>query len=93
MVVKDTAERERLQVSAHAASVIAGAQALLKMITELKLSVLTSNLEGLNQLVDEQNAVFQTGRQSAVHKAKKLEHVVDVRLKQLEDHYYSSVYR
>jgi hypothetical protein len=69
------------------------AQALFKLITELKLSLLTSNLEGLNAVVDERNAAFATSRDAAIANVKTLEADIDSCLDRLETHYYSSVYR
>ena len=63
------------------------------MITELKLSVVTSNLEGLNEVVDRRNKLFQTANTKAINKIKQLDADIDASLNILESHYYNSVYR
>lgn len=72
---------------------VGGAQGLLKLITELKLSVMTSNLEDLSRLVDEQNAAYEAEREATEDKVKRLRLDIAQSLKDLEAHYYSSTYR
>jgi len=80
-------------LTAHAAGVVGETQTLLKMITELKLSVLTSNLEDLDTIVDKRNEEFARERCGNVEKVQRIKREVDLALDQLEAHYYSSVYR
>mmetsp|Transcript_1987 Transcript_1987/g.3097 ORF Transcript_1987/g.3097 Transcript_1987/m.3097 type:complete len:129 (+) Transcript_1987:139-525(+) len=90
---RDSAERERLQLTTNAASIVSEAQGLLKMITELKLAVLTSNLEGLNRQVDEHNAKFEQEEATANMKLEALQDDVARSLTLLESHYFSSLHR
>lgn len=72
---------------------VSEAQGLLKMITELKLAVLTSNLEGLNRQVDEHNAKFEQEEATANMKLEALQDDVARSLTLLESHYFSSLHR
>ena len=69
------------------------AQNLHRMISELKLSVLTSDLESLNDTVDARNAAYLEKEANATQDLRKLETTVESALHRLETHYYKSVYR
>mmetsp|Transcript_13015 Transcript_13015/g.16181 ORF Transcript_13015/g.16181 Transcript_13015/m.16181 type:complete len:129 (+) Transcript_13015:172-558(+) len=93
MVENDTAsERKGLQLSVQAHNLVAGSQTLLDMITQLKLSLLTSNIEKLNEEVEKEK---QNCLQACAKVGGKLDNLInqlDVALDELEQHYFQSEY-
>lgn len=80
-------------MSTNAALVVGQTQNLHRMISELKLSLLTSDLDGMNKIVSEQNKEYQANQNESERQLVKIENQVQSALDQLEAHYYSSVYR
>jgi len=68
-------------------------QKISKMITELKLSMLTSNLEGLNNIVDEQNEKYESEKLETQEKINEIKSDLDKSIRALEAHYHSSDYK
>mmetsp|Transcript_4591 Transcript_4591/g.6133 ORF Transcript_4591/g.6133 Transcript_4591/m.6133 type:complete len:129 (-) Transcript_4591:941-1327(-) len=93
MIENETSsERKGLQLSVQAHNLVAGAQTLLDMITQLKLSILTSNIEKLNEEVEKEKDTYKTECRKVEKKLESLSSELDVALDELESHYAASQY-
>jgi len=63
------------------------------MIADVKLSMVTSDLKGLNQIVDRKNAEYEEARLASEERLVRVAGEVDTALHKLESHYYKSIYR
>lgn len=86
-------QRENFQLDVYASNLVFSAQNLLKMITELKHSVLVNDLETLNETVEEQCRQYRAQAQSVHPLLQELTKEVTQALFELEAEYYSSAYK
>jgi len=63
------------------------------MVTELKLSVMTSSLEELDQAVISRNKEYASKEKETIQSMQLMEREISQSLQLLETHYYQSSYR
>jgi len=85
--------RENFQLDVHAANLVFSAETLLKMITELKHSVMVNDFETMNENLENQTQAYKLQTELAVPAIQKLSNELGQALYELESEYYSSKYK
>ncbi|KAH9325417.1 hypothetical protein KI387_005595 [Taxus chinensis] len=85
--------QEAFQMEIHASRVVQAADSLLKLVSELKQTAVFSDFASLNEHVEQHVANFEHQSEETDHLLSTIGEHVATSLKELESHYYSSVYR
>uniref|UniRef100_A0A0D6R8D9 Mediator of RNA polymerase II transcription subunit 22 n=1 Tax=Araucaria cunninghamii TaxID=56994 RepID=A0A0D6R8D9_ARACU len=85
--------QEAFQMEIHASRVVQAADSLLKLVSELKQTAVFSDFASLNEHGEKRVANFEQQSEEADRLLSTLGEQAASSLKELESHYYSSVYR
>jgi len=84
--------KENFQLDVYASNIVFASETLLKMITELKHSILVNDFETMNENVDRQAQQIRSQNETVGSTIQKLNHELSLALYELETEYFSSHY-
>ncbi|XP_057825683.2 mediator of RNA polymerase II transcription subunit 22a [Cryptomeria japonica] len=85
--------QEAFQMEIHASRVVQAADSLLKLVSELKQTAVFSDFASLNEHVQQRVSNFEQQSEETDRLLSTVAEQAATSLKELESHYYSSIYR
>ncbi|KAG9443310.1 hypothetical protein H6P81_014650 [Aristolochia fimbriata] len=85
--------QEAFRMEMCAARVVQSADSLLKLVSELKQTAIFSGFASLNEHVEQRTVEFKQQSEKTDRLLEKIGEQAAASLKELENHYYSSVHR